>query len=51
MRNVMIILVVVFAKALLFVWWRFFHRARPAQPPRSISDDPRMRGVMAQSLC
>jgi uncharacterized protein YegJ (DUF2314 family) len=36
--------------AAVFIWWRFFHIARPAVPPLSISDDdPLMRDAMAKA--
>ncbi len=36
--------------ALAFIWWRFFHIARPAFPPLSIGDDdPLMREAMSKA--
>jgi uncharacterized protein YegJ (DUF2314 family) len=36
--------------AVVFIWWRFFHIARPAVPPLFLDpDDPLMREAMAKA--
>jgi hypothetical protein len=36
--------------AVVFIWWRFFHIARPAVPPLSIApDDPLMREATSKA--
>jgi uncharacterized protein YegJ (DUF2314 family) len=47
MKFIIISLVLV---AGVFIWWRFFHIARPEFPPLSIApDDPLMREAMAKA--
>ncbi len=50
MRGMKILIIPVALIAVVFIWWRFFHIARPAVPPLSIApDDPLMREAMTKA--